>query len=185
MVCKKMNIVDRRVVKSKEAIKKAVLELMSNKDFNQITIQEIADNANVNRRTIYLHYQDKYDLIVKLIENQINELEEMCKWTCKLDSYSGALPFFEYFEKHFLFFSTMLSNNGCPIFREKFMEYLVKNFEKKIDTTGKNEGLKEEVILQYVATAYVGVVEWWIISGMPYSPEDMAKQVAILLDRSL
>ena len=52
--------VDRRVLKTQESLKKAVIELMIEKNFDDITIQDIADRANVNRGTIYLHYQDKY-----------------------------------------------------------------------------------------------------------------------------
>ncbi|MGG4043015.1 TetR/AcrR family transcriptional regulator, partial [Bacillus smithii] len=44
-----MSKVNRRITKSQEAIKKAVIELMSEKNFDDITIQEIADRANVNR----------------------------------------------------------------------------------------------------------------------------------------
>ena len=67
--------VDRRILKTQESLKKAVIELMTEKNFDDITIQDIADRANVNRGTIYLHYQDKFDLLDKLIETHINELE--------------------------------------------------------------------------------------------------------------
>lgn len=62
-----MSKVDRRVVKSQEAIKKAILELIAEKNFDDITIRDIADKANVNRGTIYLHYMDKFDLLEKII----------------------------------------------------------------------------------------------------------------------
>ncbi|WP_420832529.1 TetR/AcrR family transcriptional regulator [Paenibacillus periandrae] len=41
---------------------------MSEKNFDQITIQDISDRANVSRRTVYLRYMDKFDLLDKLIE---------------------------------------------------------------------------------------------------------------------
>lgn len=53
-----MSKVDRRITKSQGAIKKAVTELMSEKSFDDITIQDIADKADVNRGTIYLHYTE-------------------------------------------------------------------------------------------------------------------------------
>jgi hypothetical protein len=52
-------------------------------------------------------------------------------------------------------------------------------------TEGKNHGLNEDVILQFIVTAYVGTVEWWITNGMPYPPNVMAEQVGILLERNL
>jgi AraC-like DNA-binding protein len=76
LVTPTMSKVDRRILRSQDAIKKAVIELMSEKNFDQITLQEISDRANVSRRTIYLHYMDKFDLLDKLIEEHINELRK-------------------------------------------------------------------------------------------------------------
>lgn len=58
-----MTKVDRRIIKTQEAIKYAFIELMSEKNLDEITMQNISDRANVGRRTIYLHYFDKYDLL--------------------------------------------------------------------------------------------------------------------------
>ena len=74
MVYFTMAKVDRRILKTQESLKKVVIELMTEKNFDDITIQDIADRANVNRGTIYLHYQDKFDLLDKVIEAHINEV---------------------------------------------------------------------------------------------------------------
>jgi AcrR family transcriptional regulator len=181
-----MSKVDRRIAKSQEAIKKAFIELMSEKNFDDITIQDISDRANVSRGTIYLHYLDKFDLLDKLIEEHINELRELCKSASEMDFIEGGLFWFEYFERHYLFFSTMLASKGAPSFRSQFLELLIEEFKNEVDITeGKNHGLNEDVILQFIVTAYVGTVEWWITNGMPYPPNVMAEQVGILLERNL
>ncbi|TBL67995.1 TetR/AcrR family transcriptional regulator [Paenibacillus thalictri] len=178
--------VDRRILKSQEAMKKAVIELMTEKNFDDITIQDIADRANINRGTIYLHYQDKYDLLDKLIEAHIYELRELGEWACRLDWSSALLPFFEYFEKNYLFFSTMLASQGAPSFRKRLFDYITEGFKDEIDKeSGRNTDLSEAVMLQYTGNAYVGVIEWWIRNGMPSPPQEIAKQVGALLERSL
>jgi AcrR family transcriptional regulator len=181
--------VDRRILKSQEAIKNAVIELMSKKKFDDITIQDISDRANVSRGTIYLHYLDKYDLLDKLIEEHIHKMEEICESTSDLEFIDANLPWFEYLEQHYLFFSTMLaSKKGAPSFRSKFLEFLIEEFKDEVDVNssdGKNYGFHEDVILQFIVTSYVGLVEWWITNEMPYPPDVMAKQVGILLDRNL
>lgn len=58
---------DRRIQKTQDAIFEAFVGLMAEKNFEQITINGIVDRANVNRGTIYLHYQDKYDLLDQCI----------------------------------------------------------------------------------------------------------------------
>jgi len=52
-------------------------------------------------------------------------------------------------------------------------------------TKEKNYGRNEDIIVQFVANAYVGIVEWWLKNGMPYPPRIMAEQVGILLERNL
>src|SRR5687767_9297031 len=97
--------VDRRIAKSQIAIKKAVTELMSEKSFDDITIQDIADRADVNRGTIYLHYTDKYDLLDKMIEEHILNLRELCKSAIEMTFQEGNYVWYEYFERNYLFFS--------------------------------------------------------------------------------
>jgi AcrR family transcriptional regulator len=183
-----MSKVDKRILKSQEAIKKAVIELMSEKNFDDITIQDISDRANVSRGTIYLHYMDKFDLLDKLIETHINELRELCRSAAEaeMDYIDANLIWFEYFESNYQFFSTMLASKGAPYFRSRFLEFVIEEFKNELDITeGKNHGLSEDVIIQFIGSAYVGVVEWWFKNGMPYPPHVMAEQVGILLERNL
>lgn len=180
-----MSKVDRRITKSQEAIKKAVTELMSEKSFDDITIQDIANRADVNRGTIYLHYTDKYDLLDKMIEEHINNLRELCQSASEMTFQEGNYVWFEYFERNYLFFSTMLASKGAPYFRSRFLELIVDEYKPEVDTTeGKNQGLSEDVILQFFASAIVGAVEWWFKNEMPLPARIMAEQTGALLDRN-
>ena len=48
---------DRRVIKTKKAIRNAFAKLISEKDINKITIKDIADTADINRKTFYNYYR--------------------------------------------------------------------------------------------------------------------------------
>jgi len=175
--------VDRRITKSQEAIKKAVIELMSEKNFDQITIQDISDRADVSRKTIYLHYMDKFDLLDQLMEEYINKLRKICETACGLEWKPATLICFESLERNFSFFSTMLASKGAPYFRNRFLDFQIEEFKNELSKTNEiSNGVSEEIFVRFVATAYVGVVEWWLTNGMPYSPHDMAEQVGTLLE---
>ncbi|MGE8078774.1 TetR/AcrR family transcriptional regulator [Peribacillus loiseleuriae] len=179
-----MPMVDRRILKSQEAIKNAFVELMSEKNFDEITMQNIADRANVGRRTIYLHYMDKYDLLDKLTEEHINELSDLCELATDMNYIDAELLWFEYFERNYLFFSTMLASKGALYFRSRFLEFVLEELKNEVDIKEeKNHG--EDVTLQFFGAAIVGVVEWWFKNGKPYSPQVMAERVGSLLDRNL
>lgn len=120
----------------------------------------------------------------------MEELGEMDEWACKMEWKSGLTHFFEYFEKNYLFFSTMLASKGASegahSFRTRLLKHVMGGLVVQIDReSGRNEDIKDDVMLQYTANTYVGVIEWWIKNSMPYPPHVVAEQVAALLKRSL
>lgn len=72
-----MNLEDRRVRKTRKALQFALAELMNEKELRKITVQELADRADVHRATFYTHYQDVYDLYAKLEDQILEELITM------------------------------------------------------------------------------------------------------------
>ncbi|WP_248928897.1 TetR/AcrR family transcriptional regulator [Paenibacillus hamazuiensis] len=175
--------VDRRIIKTQEAIKKAVIELMSEKNFDEITIQDISDKADISRKTVYLHYTDKFDLLDKLMEEYIDRLRKISETACEMEWVPATQVCFEYLESNYLFFSTMLANKGAPYFRTRFLEYQIEAFKNELRKTNEsNNTVSEEIMVHFVASAYVGVVEWWLTNGMPYPPRVMAEQVGTLFE---
>ncbi|PKG22686.1 TetR/AcrR family transcriptional regulator [Niallia nealsonii] len=181
----KVSRVDRRVIKSQEAIKKAFIELMVEKAIDEITIQDIADRANVGRRTVYLHYLDKYDLLEKLIEEHINELRKLCESASELSFTEGNLMWFEYFERNSSFFSSMFVSKGAPVFRSQFLKFVIEELEAEVDVNQEqNQGLSKDLILKFFGAAIVEIVEAWFTNELSEPTQVVAEQMGILLDRN-
>jgi AcrR family transcriptional regulator len=156
--------VDRRILKTQEALKKAVIELMSEK--------------------IYLHYLDKFDLLDNLIEEHIDVLRELCRAASELEFTESNLIWTEYFERNYSFFSMMLASKGAPYFRGRFLDFLIEEYSNEVDVTkGKNEGLNEDLLVRFVASAFVGVVEWWFTNEKPVPHHVLAEQLGTLLEK--
>jgi AcrR family transcriptional regulator len=68
---------DKRIVKTKNSVKTAFMELMFEKDINSITISDIAGKAQINRSTFYLHYKDVYAVLTD-IENDVSTKISYC-----------------------------------------------------------------------------------------------------------
>lgn len=73
---------DRRVVKTKRAIRNAFIRLLTEKDFNEITVKNIADEADVDRKTLYNYYGNIYEIreefekeLAERLEHAIRELD--------------------------------------------------------------------------------------------------------------
>jgi hypothetical protein len=114
-------------------------QLMTEKDFDKITINEIADRANVNRGTIYLHYMDKADLLNQCIDTHLNKLFETCMRkddNATPSAKIAMLSIFEYMEQHAFFYSNMLTDKGIPTFRNRLLAMVQKITEEQIDKKG-------------------------------------------------
>ena len=57
---------DLRIIKTKRSIRNALFQLLSQKPLEQITVRELAQQAEINKGTFYLHYHDIYDLVHQL-----------------------------------------------------------------------------------------------------------------------
>ena len=78
---KKLKKEDLRVLRSKQAIKEAFIELVEVKGYDKVSVCDIAKKANINRNTFYLHYEDKDDLVRKILNESVGHFKH------KLDKY--------------------------------------------------------------------------------------------------
>lgn len=177
---------DRRVLRSQQAIKRSFLELFSDKEFDRITINEIAERANVNRGTVYLHYADKYDLLDKCIEDHVDALISLCKNgvtnAARPVKLHEPLPVFDYFREHFRFFHAMFCNERVLLFRDRLLHFLSVNLMDKLDGTAEDSMHDKEIKAQFLASAFIGILEWWIRRQMPHSAAYMSEQVRQLFE---
>src|SRR5699024_6188766 len=68
---------DLRIRRTRRSLNQALLTLMEQKKFPAITIQELADEAMINRATFYLHYYDKYELLEQCIIDNLDTLKHL------------------------------------------------------------------------------------------------------------
>lgn len=68
---------DKRVVRTKKAIKAALFKIMESKDISAITISELTAEANVNRRTFYTHYRNIADILSEIESDLVAALREL------------------------------------------------------------------------------------------------------------
>jgi AcrR family transcriptional regulator len=177
--------VDRRIKKNQTAIMNALMQLIAEKDFEKITINEIADRADVNRGTIYSHYSDKYDLLDKCIEAHLEHLIESCYFVDESEPFPSKISLLrtlEQIEKNAPFYMTLLHNKGIPSFRSHLQEMMNKRIKEQIvENDLSQDELSKDIFVQFLSSAIVGVIEWWLTHTMPCSAEEITEQLWSLL----
>ncbi|WP_145048691.1 MULTISPECIES: TetR-like C-terminal domain-containing protein [Paenibacillus] len=97
---------------------------------------------------------------------------------------SSFLPVIRYFEENHTFYFSMLSNKGIPAFRDRMLELATTHISLNIHMEGVNLNYNKELLTQFMASAFVGIIEWWILNHMPISADDVAQQLWGLLKRN-
>ncbi|CAM3971393.1 TetR/AcrR family transcriptional regulator [Saccharibacillus endophyticus] len=174
---------DRRVRKTRETLFDTFIELLREKGFERITIQEIADRADVNRGTVYLHFQDKFDLLNQCIDSYLHDLNESCRPEVPEERPEASLlRTFEYLEQSAELYSLLVRSEGNPAFRSRLSSMLKQGVGTQFDRFVQHDRMNKEIAVQFLTTAIVGLFEWWLAEGMPYSPAEMVRQLMILLE---
>lgn len=170
---------DRRVAKSIGAIKEAFVELLGQRDFEEISVIEIADAANVARKTFYLHFADKDDLLGSIIDTHITELKRLSERSGDLEPDEAEQLWFGYIERHFTFFSRMMGEHGTSRFRRAFLSFLLVVTRDKMSEVIENED-DREVEVRFFSYGVLGIMEWWLGSEQPEDAAAIARRTARL-----
>ncbi len=180
---------DLRVIRTKTAIRNALVELIEEKGFESVTVKDITTKANINRGTFYTHYQDKFDLMTKCQEEIMYEMSNIAKQRfpeviADLGSNpSPTAPFtlitsiLEFLNENSEFMKAVLSPKGDLSFQTKLKDFMWKTLFE--DT---NEGLvnkdnllvPSQYLASYMASAHIGVIQQWLNNGQKETPEEIA-----------
>ena len=173
---------DRRTRRTKNLLKRAYIELLAEKKFNEISVKELCDIADINRGTFYLHYSDIYDLKTQLEDEIIEQLENLITTHSSLknsnDTYQLFLDLFHLTLDNKAFFSAFLGNNGDisyfqrmqTVFKERYLGILLQ---------GKtpNDSISLDYSYDFISSGFTGLLGSWLTSPNPPSPEEMAHLV--------
>jgi AcrR family transcriptional regulator len=176
---------DKRKQKSQKIIMDSFIELLREKDIEKISMNDIAERANINRGTIYLNFLDKYDLLNKCIEANFTELAQECQNALKDNknlTKESLLLIFKYLESNFDFLQLLLKNVGFSYFKKCMYDEIVKGLHRYYQSEDSTNAAHSEISIQFLASAITGVLEWWFVNSMPCSPEQITDELWLLVN---
>ena len=176
---------DRRRERTFQMLSKALLELLKERDYSNITIQDVVDKADVSRATFYLHFKDKDELLFKSMERIYDELSSnyplLNRNAFANQTYTHSVEDahdFHHVAANADFYRAMLSAHGSPQFIGMVRAYLEKVLRDQIlkplaPTDGEPE-VPLDFMAAYMAGAEIGVINWWLDNNMPVSPGEIS-----------
>ncbi|MBQ6453924.1 MAG: TetR/AcrR family transcriptional regulator [Coriobacteriales bacterium] len=181
---------NKRVKRTKRALRDALTELMEQKGFERVSVCDITDAAHVNRGTFYSHYSDKNDLL-RQCEDQL--MEDISAIQMK---HADALPrmlmdvatkqtpppvivdLYSYLQENKRFVRVLLSDNGDPAFVPRMKAVLRSNVVNLVLHYDPNANVDDPIGGYYFAfctEAQLGILRHWLETGAKETPLEMAR----------
>ena len=167
---------EKKRKKTGKQIEDSLLQLMKEQTFETISIRQLIDLAEVNRSTFYRHYLDKYDLLEKIENRLLDDLQayyqEALDSSClfKLEKEFKVEDFihdkqnlFHFFEPYLEDLAILLGPNGSSTSSWRLQEVLREIFSQSISLGDPLlEEVEADLLLNHQAASFMGTLTYWL-----------------------
>lgn len=175
---------DRRVVKTKKAIRNAFAQLLSEKDINAITIKEIADVADINRKTFYNYYNGVYQIIDEIEDEIVGSFEAALKdidfKKCIQNPYIIFERLTAIINNDMDFYGHLLKMNANANLISKISASLKTEVKKNFSSQIEMENKRLDIMADYAISGMITVYQSWFNSDRSQSIEEISQIVSTM-----
>lgn len=182
-----MEHIDRRIRRTKKLLGDALIALALEKDFDDVTIQEITDRADIGYRTFFRHYADKEELLIDVLGNIRMEMQE----------FIGPPPVEQFLDPEIQDMAQIgkaMNFNHVQLFRhvqdnqdlyrvllfgkrdliQPMKDFAIQEFKKNY-VLQLETPVPFEILINHTVSSMVTLIRWWLESDMSYTPEEMGE----------
>ena len=183
---------DRRQIKTRNAIFQAFTELLARRRYAQITVQQIIDAANIGRSTFYSHFPTKEALMDALLTELFGHVFAGVGVHCPIPEFTPQGNGYRAYTTHILYhisnqreaFMRLLRSDS----RDIFLRYLKEHLKLQLGEywlnheEGERPAVPADFLRNHFACTFVETIHWWIESDMRQTPEEIAGYFTAVMD---
>ncbi len=174
-------IITGKADKTRTAIKDAFITLYKKSNLSNITVRKVCENAGVTRSTFYFYFQSIYDLL-ESIENELEEglstyFETYNRHKLLADDsspYMSTSRWFAFCMENANYLTAVMGPHGDPAFEYRIRQKLKKDINSMMDSDNMPNDNLRKYIAEYMASATIALVRYWLENGSDLSPEQLA-----------
>lgn len=182
---------DPRILRTRLLIKEAFVDLMQEMDVEKMSVSRIAERATISRVTFYLHYRDIPDMLEKMADDMIEDIQNAINGqpvnedSPKNTDWLRLEKLLEHIAQHSSFYKVTLASRKVPIFTERLLTMLTEIITERFEHKGRNSfidkaGIQKDIAIWHRSSALIGTIVSWLRNDMPYTPHFLAKQFYLL-----
>jgi AcrR family transcriptional regulator len=190
-----MTRTNRRAQRTRDDLQKTLIELMGEKAYDAITIQDIADRANIGRTTFYLHFNTKDELFLSCHEAMVSKFpiaplhpltrEELLS----LEAPQGLKSAYKHLEDSRAMLHAIFQGKDSLLMMRTIRDWNAQEIEANLRSVfaETNSSIPLDVLANYLAGAQIALMQWWLERRQPHTFADLAQtfhrlQRAVILD---
>jgi len=165
--------IDRRVARTQTALRGALIRLLRRKDYADITVQDILDEADVGRSTFYAHCSSK-DQLVRLSFQLLRS--ELAAGDGSPDGGPAALlpstlPLIRHLADHRDLYGAFAGSQASDLLMAELRKLVLDLAKRDLQRLPPNPDAPRDVVQHYIAGAFTALLAWWLNGKGRLAPE--------------
>lgn len=181
---------DLRVIRTKKNIHAAFLRLLEQKSYNDISVQNIADEAMINRNTFYLHYESKVDLLESLLDSILKELDAkipICVINTNQEANKALANIVNVLQKDHELFTRLLQIDDISKFSIRIKNLMRDRFNTGVAEERHRHTMDRkayDLMIEYKISGLIAAFEHWFNHYDEYDPDNVLRIFAVLNEKA-
>jgi AcrR family transcriptional regulator len=166
---------DRRVSKTRKALKEALTDLILEEGYEGVTVQDVIDRADVGRSTFYAHFVDKDDLLMAILADLDVPAPDASSWNPHDPAFGWTLELFRHFGSGKRLFKAVASSQSGALARRETtqrLERLAHAELSRLKAGRKLDSFKLETVVRFLVGTFIGFMDWWMREENEHLPAE-------------
>ena len=167
---------DRRVNRTRRALKEALTDLILEKGYEGVTVQDVIDRADVGRSTFYAHFVDKDDLLMAILADLEVPGPDTSRWKADDPAFAWTLELFRHFGSGKRLFKAVASSQSGALARRETtrqLEELARAELSRLKAAKKLDAFKVEIVVRFLVGTFIGFMDWWMREENDHLPAEL------------
>lgn len=178
------NTTDRRVVRTKRRIRIALIRILASKPVGEVTVTELAEAADINRKTFYNYYGD-VSMVIDEIENEIAAefaaaIHNINFRQISQDPSEIYLRLARLIEKDLEFYASLFAAEGQASLLQKIVAPLKQQLWASFSDQVGPAAEEFELLLEFTVSGMIAVYQKWFNTGRKQDIEDLSRKLSTL-----
>ncbi len=177
---------DRRSIRTRMALRYALIELIAERGWDDIAVQDICERADVGRTTFYLHYPNKDALLQGGLDELQAELQRQAQALADAARRDVGTPAGFHFIAGLIahahdqrqLFRGLIGRRSGHVVQQRFREMVIRLISDELSESGGS--LPRAALARWLAGAFVELLSWWVEQGTQLTSAELAREFEVL-----